>query len=56
MLNNAQITRRVGLAILIVICTLPLHAEIVAQKSSVAGVGNDAEVRIGDSRALPSAW
>jgi D-alanyl-D-alanine carboxypeptidase len=54
MLNNARITRRVGLAILIVICTLPLHAEIVAQKSSVAGVGNDAEV-LGAER-LVSAW
>src|SRR5258708_1435518 len=54
MLNNAQITRRVGLAILIGICTIPLHAETVAQKSSVAAVGDDAEV-LGAER-LVSAW
>src|SRR5258708_8579854 len=54
MLNNAQITRRVGLAILIGIFTLPLHAETAAEKSSVAGVGNDAEV-LGAERVV-SAW
>jgi D-alanyl-D-alanine carboxypeptidase len=54
MLKSAQITRRVGLAILIGLFTLPLHAESVAQTSSVASVGNDADV-LGAER-LVSAW
>jgi len=54
MLNSAQYTRRVGLAVLIGLFTLPVDAETVAQNSVVASVSGDADV-LGEER-LFSAW
>jgi D-alanyl-D-alanine carboxypeptidase len=54
MVSNPQLARRVGLAILIGIFALPLHAETVAPKADAASVANDPEI-LGAER-LFSAW
>lgn len=54
MLSNSHRARRVGLAILIGIFALPLHAETVAPKADAASVANDPDV-LGAER-LFSAW
>jgi len=58
--SNPQRTRRVGLAILVAIFALPLHAEITAPKANAPSVAGDADVlgaerlsRLGLEHRLP---